>query len=44
MIDLVVERKHMREVIASCLGFMVGPPAEAPSSTGQATQVPSSGS
>jgi len=45
MIDMVVERKRMRGVIASCLGFMTGQPAQAPSPTaGQTTEVPSSGS
>jgi len=45
MIDMVVERKRMRGVIASCLGFMIGQPVHAPSpDVGQATQVPSPGS
>ena len=30
MVDMVVERKRMREVLAGCLEFMVGPPDNAP--------------
>ena len=31
MLDMVVERRRMPEVLASCLDFMVGRPADAPS-------------
>ena len=30
MVDMVVERKRMREVLAGCLEFMLGPPASPP--------------